>query len=1011
MPSIRWVSAGERAVAAYATPLRVDSAAAMAAAAAELRPVVDPPMAPRDEALFLLGLAAEVEHSLLVQYLYAAFSLGGPAVPADRRDLVAGWRAGVLAIAREEMAHLATVQNLLRLLGGPVRLEREDYPFRGEFYPFHFRLEPLSKNSLAKYVVAEMPRLVTEDDEIAAIRKRAATADFGRQPNRVGALYRRIADLLGTLDDDDLSPESAELAGDPAEWTHGLPDLIARRPQTVRDAIDAIDAIAEQGEGPLGTASEIRSQSHYWRFLDLYRRFPEPEDWHATFRAPTDPNTDADPASDPARELGRITHPRARGWAHLANQRYRRLLICLAHALQTRAATPDGRERDAHAALVSWAFAEMHQLSRLTAILTALPRTAANDGQVAALPFELPYSLTMPDVESARWRLHDDILDTSAALIDSLLNNAPPAERDLLTAIKAQDDRDREIIASLGAPRIKELKEVRILPPLAIGRFGSSPEPLDNYEARIVDVTGYRRIEPAPTLRIDPVGGHVQDEVTPDAVRFRDREGKVRPIAPFFELWARFTDDGDLQPLTLAHLAALGLKPSDVRWQVSAANMKAARRTGEPGDRVLADTGVFADHELHALAGRAENFKPGKAIPFGSVRYIRPTAQFPEIRFRFTPGPGRTYGPEPNDPLTVDDVYDAQKGAWDGHWDGDPSAPTPTFPSGTYEGTYEAQTERYVSVGYFDDSCDGIATVQLTCGATSHTASARFCSGVPDFAPDGFQMRTLGDDLLQALLGPSWTEAVSRDAVSDILRRTMETVRLMNTSAMNADQGIGGVATNTTNQVAHEAGEFGRAFEPMFGQGRAPYYPTLKRHEALVNAWNEGTLPLPPDLLRSYDEAGDLSGEGHHRMPALMRGSDLLPLALTRRQIELLRKAAREHQTPSTPEQAMKLMIQFFQNMAALHDHIPVDGNRFLAQLFANPPELLAYLKTAVARGPLSGTEQNRPLIVPGDPEASALVHLISRVDHPMHGPLGRIIPGTSKTGIQIVTEWIASLR
>lgn len=111
-------------------------------------PASDPRLAPRDEVIFLLHTAAEVEHALLVQYLYASWS-----VP----DAHLEWRSKILNIARQEMGHLITVQNILRELGGPLNFEREDYPFRSDFYPFRFKLEPLSISSLAKYVIAEMP--------------------------------------------------------------------------------------------------------------------------------------------------------------------------------------------------------------------------------------------------------------------------------------------------------------------------------------------------------------------------------------------------------------------------------------------------------------------------------------------------------------------------------------------------------------------------------------------------------------------------------------------------------------------------------------------------------------------------------------------------------------------------------------------------------------------------------------------------------------------------------------
>jgi hypothetical protein len=69
-----------------------------------------------DWTVFLLHTAAEIEHALMVQYLYAAYSLAdgsfqGTAVPANAAQLTSGWRQAILGIAREEMAHLLSIQN------------------------------------------------------------------------------------------------------------------------------------------------------------------------------------------------------------------------------------------------------------------------------------------------------------------------------------------------------------------------------------------------------------------------------------------------------------------------------------------------------------------------------------------------------------------------------------------------------------------------------------------------------------------------------------------------------------------------------------------------------------------------------------------------------------------------------------------------------------------------------------------------------------------------------------
>src|SRR5690242_18923042 len=113
----------------------------------------------------------------MVQYLYAAYSLSTDGdFPPERLAPVRAWTSTLVGIAREEMGHLVTVQNLLRLIGAPISLDREDYPFRGELSPFHFRLEPLSKHSLAKYVVVEMPVMTDPSPEIQEIIRRATTA-------------------------------------------------------------------------------------------------------------------------------------------------------------------------------------------------------------------------------------------------------------------------------------------------------------------------------------------------------------------------------------------------------------------------------------------------------------------------------------------------------------------------------------------------------------------------------------------------------------------------------------------------------------------------------------------------------------------------------------------------------------------------------------------------------------------------------------------------------------------
>ncbi|MDQ3929106.1 MAG: ferritin-like protein [Chloroflexota bacterium] len=389
-------------------------------------PAHEPPLAPRDEAVFLLHTGAEIEHALLVQYLYAAYSLKSPKeVPEEHAAKVRAWKKTLLGIAREEMGHLITVQNLLRLIGGPLNLEREDYPFRSQLYPFPFRLERLSKDSLAKYVVAEMPYFADPPDELRQIVTRAATSST-MAVNQVGAIYARVMQLLAAhagsaeprLTDEDFLPGVSSRQAHYEDWG-GEESVLVPDLQDRAGALKAVTELAEQGEG-LEDAQE--TPSHFQRFLAIYREFPEPGEWEPTHAVPTNPNTGTSDGVVVSNDEGCITHAKALQWAELFNLRYRLLLSCLAHFLQT-----DGPLLDASADytgrgyLNRWTFDEMRHLSDIATKLAKLPRYAAGpDGEEsperAGAPFELPYTLNLPDREQDRWRTHMDVLDACLKL-------------------------------------------------------------------------------------------------------------------------------------------------------------------------------------------------------------------------------------------------------------------------------------------------------------------------------------------------------------------------------------------------------------------------------------------------------------------------------------------------------------------------------------------------------------------------------------------------------------------
>ncbi len=557
---------------------------------------------------------------------------------------------------------------------------------------------------------------------------------------------------------------------------------------------------------------------------------------------------------------------------------------------------------------------------------------------------------------------------------------------------------------------VTDIKEIRILPALAAGRFGSSPEPMDNYEVQADpnNPTGFQQVVPAETLVVDTSTGEITGSVTSAApLKFRDAQGRIRPVAPFFEVWARFDDDGALEPLTATHLADLQLTPADVQWRVRAANHKAFRRTADENDKIDADTSTFSNHALTEMRGAAGNFKPGKLISFGTVQYIKPTANHPEIRIRFTPPAGKVYGPRAGDPNIADDVYDADRGSWDGHIDGSGGNPFFTNPAGIYA------SDGGVSFGYLDDSCDGI----IECHVRGLNAMARFSSGPPDFVPDSFPVRTIADELEQMLLGPEVQESVAPAAASEIIRHALDTVLHLNSEMMNRS----GMAAHDTRT--------GRAREPIFQPvTRAQYALVRSFHQAVLSqleglnapagsperAAAVGVLRRILAVVRFSESVGDLSNTGRRRMPAMMRNSDGVHLALTKRQINKLRRILLEFDPstgpPSPPEQNLINFVTSHSFAAALHAGVSAGAGQALSQLFTNPSAVLNFLRTGTAQGDIVPGVQGQPLVVPGDPDASAFVAIISHADHPMNGPFSAVQPGTGKTGIQIVREWISSL-
>ncbi|WP_052594062.1 hypothetical protein [Aureispira sp. CCB-QB1] len=457
--------------------------------------------------------------------------------------------------------------------------------------------------------------------------------------------------------------------------------------------------------------------------------------------------------------------------------------------------------------------------------------------------------------------------------------------------------------------------DIRILPPIAIGRLGSATEPLAAFDLEVSETKplDFRTIIPKETLNVNPTTG-VIEAYLPEQIVFKDSTGlgdsagKIHPVAPFLEVFViTDQDENTLVPLTEALLEEAGLTLSNLSWHVDVANIKLYRRTQNVADKINAQINNITTHERMELKGLCDNFLAGKYLPLGTVQFIQPTEDFPEIRFRYTPGPGKVYGAsktrisgetmtEEKDPIyeQMGDaflIYDKTKD-WFGYTEGNQERPILTNPAMIFAGYDDATNGTRVSWGYLDDECDGFISVHLDLGQGDILkARTHISAGPPAFAPDTLPVRVVTDEIEQILKGPIVQEPVSIEEAEDIIRRALETVRLMNTAIMNGNAYNGKYNTAST-MVRQDSNDFNRMYEPIMATSLVDNLAVRAIHERVFNGISTGLSPWFDNAIRRPDKIGDLSDEERRKMPGLMRGADGRALCFTHRQIDTIIKAA-----------------------------------------------------------------------------------------------------------------------
>ena len=408
----------------------------------------------REALIYMLCEAAELEHGIMCQYLFAAFSLKQSASEGLTDDEAAAanrWRGQILHVATQEMLHLALVQNLLTAVGGPPHLVRPNLPQPAAHYPAGVQLAllPFGEQALRHFMYLERPEGMDLDDAegLAAVGRAVplmSEGDIVPRPQdfaTVGHLYRSIKAGFAHLAEQHgqewlfVGPPRAQAATEHFGWT----ELV-----TVTDlasAQKAIDTILEQGEGPRG---DWRN-AHFGQFVNILDEYLQ--------------RRGASPGFDPVRpviaanvrppqrdvEVPLITDPLTARVADLFNVGQEILLQILARYFA------HTEETDAQLKALADATVRLMAgvLQPLANVITTLPAGPGHEGKTAGPSFELFYEADylLPHREAA-WTLLTERLATAASFCRSVSGDCEPALADRLAPVTSAL---REIAQSLGA--------------------------------------------------------------------------------------------------------------------------------------------------------------------------------------------------------------------------------------------------------------------------------------------------------------------------------------------------------------------------------------------------------------------------------------------------------------------------------------------------------------------------------------------------------------------------------
>ena len=383
----------------------------------------------REQLIYLLTEAAEIEHGLMCSYLYANWSLKeriDEGLTETQLSAINRWRDSMQSVAMEEMLHLALVNNLLMSLGSPPHFMRPNFPIAPGYHPscIVVRLTPFTRDTAEHFVYLERPEGMEQSPAVGfeapvayeRYRGRPRLTPTAEDYSTVSHLYRGIEEGFRRLCSE-LGEEALFIGASQAQVTPAILRFESLAAVTSLDgALSAIATIIEQGEGSQSNDDD----SHYNRFClirDEYDAFLA-EDANFCPHRPV--------VSDPVmfqsivkQETVHVTEPLAAHVLDVTNATYGLMLRLLASGFSMASGRIETRRVEIESAI-----SMMSVMRSLAGLLTTLAANADQPQQTAGMNFHLPRAtLALPQRQAGTTLLAEranEIGNAVAALMEEI---------------------------------------------------------------------------------------------------------------------------------------------------------------------------------------------------------------------------------------------------------------------------------------------------------------------------------------------------------------------------------------------------------------------------------------------------------------------------------------------------------------------------------------------------------------------------------------------------------------